>query len=92
MDYFPGVGSLEEYKKIKNFELLNKAQEEFSQALVRNPYSSKIHMIQGDTFSFQGKKENAKHSYKRAMKDPRYALPALARIRNLRKHNEGVGP
>ena len=83
--YLSGMAKIDRYQITKNTELLNEAQKEFSEALDRSPYSPKINMLQGDIYNLQGKKEDAKHSYKAAMKHPWFFLPALEKIKNIDK-------
>jgi len=90
--YLSGFAKIEEYKKIKNPELLNEAQKEFSEALFRNPYNPEINMFQGDIYNLQRRKEDAKRSYKAAMKHPWYTLSALERIKTLEKKRSSVEP
>ncbi len=90
--YLSGFLKLEEYKRTRDPELLEGARKEFSEALIRNPYSSRFYFAEGDAFNFQGKKGQAKHSYTMTGKNPRYALPALERIKTLGKIDRGLEP
>jgi len=90
--YLSGLAKIDRYQMTKNKEFMNEAQKEFSEALVRNPYNAKIHLIQGDIFSFLGKMKVARNSYKMAMKHPWYTLSAVDKIKNLRNLKESVGP
>lgn len=83
--FLSGIVKLKEYTRIKNMGLLDEAQNEFSEALIRNPYRPKINMLQGDIYTLQGQKEDAKQSYKAAMKHPWYFLSALNKIKNIDK-------
>jgi hypothetical protein len=90
--YFSGLAKIDRYQITKNKEFINEAQKEFAEALARNHYNSNLHMIQGDIYNLRGEKENARQSFKMAMRDPRYELPALRRIRNLGKNNNDLEP
>ena len=79
------MAKLGRYQTTKNNELLNEAQKEFSEALVRNVYNPKINMLQGDIYLLQGNKKDAKRSYEMAMKHPWFALQAKDKLNTFAK-------
>nr|MBC8283294.1 O-antigen ligase family protein [Nitrospinota bacterium] len=85
--YLSGFANLNEAKKRRSNKLFNKAQEEFSDALKRNPYNSEVYMYRGDLLSLQKKNQEAKQSYQMAMRDSRYMEIARIKIENLEKLN-----
>ena len=48
--YLSGLAKYERYRVTKKTDFLNEAQNEFSEAVARNPYNPKINMLQGDIY------------------------------------------
>jgi hypothetical protein len=85
--YLLGIAHIEEAKKItrlRNVELVNKAEREFSEVLVRNPYSSRVYLAHGDVSRLLQRKKKALQSYQMAMRDLKYKEIAFKRIEDLR--------
>lgn len=83
--YLSGLSNLSEAKKYQNADLLNRAQNDFSEVLKRNPYNSKVYMVQGDILNIQGNRQKAEKSYQMALRDSRYKEIALKKLKNLEK-------
>jgi hypothetical protein len=86
--YLLGIAHIEEARKVKKFDnlkLVKKAEREFSEVLVRNPYSSSTYLAHGDVSSLLGRKKKAIESYQMAMRDLKYKELAFQRIENLTK-------
>lgn len=83
--YLLGLAKLDQYRASKNNELLNEAQKEFSEALVRNVYNPKINLLQGDIYLLQGNIKDARQSYTMAMTHPWFTLQAQAKLNTFAK-------
>jgi hypothetical protein len=84
--YLSGIVYLEAYRQSKNDQYLIHAEAEFNNALERNPHGLGTYMFLGNIRSLQGKRVEAKKDYERAMKDSRYKISAMEKIKNLEKN------
>lgn len=87
--YLSGLIYFEAFHQSKNNQYLVQAENAFNDALQRNPHGLGAYLFLGNIKSLQGKEVEARKFYKRAMKDSRYKLSAMEKIKNLEKTNLG---
>ena len=90
--YVSGIARLEMYRLSQNSQDLVQAEQDFNEAIRRNPNGLGTYLLLARTKTLQGNISEARKYYKKAMKDPRYRSEALSRFINLGKSHDAVEP
>ena len=89
--FLSGVAHLEEVLRSNNNQNLIQVENDFNEAIRRNPYGLGAYLMLGETKILQGDFSEVRKFYERAMKDPKNRNAALAGLKNLEKNKSGAG-